>query len=519
MAKHSKQNAEQTGQAARPVAYSYTRFSSAEQRQGDSYRRQTEAAQKYADEHGLDLDTTTRFDDAAVSAYKGKNSKSGKLREFMRLVEDGLIAEGSYLLVENLDRISRQAPWDALPVFQSILNEGIIIVTLQDRKVWSREVIRGNPMKIMESLFSMITAHDESEKKARRLRALWAQKRKLAKTVKLTARCPSWLRLSTDRTTFIVIPERAKIVRRVFKMTADGAGQNKIASTLNAENVPTFDGGALWYRSYIAKMLSNESVVGTLVPHVVSFDENGKRVRKPLDKVKNYYPRVISDDLWSRVRALAATASSQRGRHASQGKLSNLFAGLCRCGRCGSTMTLVTKNARDRYLICTRAKTKGGCRYTSLRYGDIEQQFLEGVDLWLDRDMDVGLEHPEAERLASLRSSIEASQDALRELAMGTSPAVRTTIPEIAASIQRLEKEEAELAEKVAQSVPLLVQKRLDEAYEALTQPSLDRTEANRRLRIVLNDVRFDFASGQAVMSWKHGATTSVMFRWPEEAH
>jgi DNA invertase Pin-like site-specific DNA recombinase len=38
------------------------------------------------------------------------------------------------LLIESFDRLSRMDPWDALPIFQEIVNAGITIVTLQDKK-------------------------------------------------------------------------------------------------------------------------------------------------------------------------------------------------------------------------------------------------------------------------------------------------------------------------------------------------------------------------------------------------
>ncbi len=92
----------------KPRAYSYLRFSTPEQRHGDSFRRQTDAAAKYAAKHGLMLDDSLRLADEGVSAFRGKNAATGKLSEFLEHVESGEVPKGSYLLVENLDRITRQ---------------------------------------------------------------------------------------------------------------------------------------------------------------------------------------------------------------------------------------------------------------------------------------------------------------------------------------------------------------------------------------------------------------------------
>src|SRR5687768_15174583 len=89
-----------------PKAYSHTRMSTPEQLKGDSKRRQEDRARRYAEEQGLEI--ADRFDDFGVSAFKGKNAELGALSEFTRLVDDGTIERGSYLLVESMDRLTRQ---------------------------------------------------------------------------------------------------------------------------------------------------------------------------------------------------------------------------------------------------------------------------------------------------------------------------------------------------------------------------------------------------------------------------
>src|SRR5262249_35200722 len=159
-----------TGTAADMAkAYSYLRFSTPEQLKGDSFRRQTEAARAYAEQHCLILDEELTFRHLGVSAFRGRNAAQGRLRDFRRAVEDGVIERGSYLLVESFDRISRMDPWEALPILQDIVNAGIVVVTLGDGRRWDRKGFRDNPVKIIESLLVMMRAHEESLTKARRL--------------------------------------------------------------------------------------------------------------------------------------------------------------------------------------------------------------------------------------------------------------------------------------------------------------------------------------------------------------
>jgi hypothetical protein len=91
-----------------PRAFSYMRFSTLEQGKGDSLNRQTMMAREWADKHGVPLDAELNLTDKGVSAYRGANAETGALGAFLDTVKAGAIPRGSWLLVESLDRISRQ---------------------------------------------------------------------------------------------------------------------------------------------------------------------------------------------------------------------------------------------------------------------------------------------------------------------------------------------------------------------------------------------------------------------------
>jgi DNA invertase Pin-like site-specific DNA recombinase len=155
-----------------PKAYSYLRFSTPEQMKGDSFRRQSTKAQEYAATHGLDLDDTLTFQDLGVSAFRGKNAEEGQLGVFLAAVHAGKVEPGSYLLVESLDRISRQAVLLALGTLSSILAQGITLVTLHDGKAYSQESMTAQPMDLMYALIGFMRANDESAHKSMRIKAV-----------------------------------------------------------------------------------------------------------------------------------------------------------------------------------------------------------------------------------------------------------------------------------------------------------------------------------------------------------
>src|SRR5258708_29355680 len=92
----------------KPRAFSYRRFSTPEQAKGHSLKRQIEAAEAWCAKQNVELDRELTFEDLAVSAFHGRNVEVGALGVFLRAVEDGRVPRGSYLLVESLDRVSRQ---------------------------------------------------------------------------------------------------------------------------------------------------------------------------------------------------------------------------------------------------------------------------------------------------------------------------------------------------------------------------------------------------------------------------
>ena len=124
------------------IAYSYTRFSTIEQSRGDSFRRQSEAAEKFCVDRGLVLDTTLKLHDAGISAFKGDNKIKGSFAGFISEIDAGNIPAGSYLIIESLDRLSRQDIDIALTFFMDILRKDIVIATLTDNKIYDKSSLK-----------------------------------------------------------------------------------------------------------------------------------------------------------------------------------------------------------------------------------------------------------------------------------------------------------------------------------------------------------------------------------------
>src|ERR1035437_68430 len=103
--------------------FSYLRFSSKPQELGASKARQLAMSEKWAAEKGLTIET--HYEDLGVSAFKGKHRTEGNLAGFLTAVKTGKIESGSTLLIESIDRLSREEVGKALRFFMDIIDAGI----------------------------------------------------------------------------------------------------------------------------------------------------------------------------------------------------------------------------------------------------------------------------------------------------------------------------------------------------------------------------------------------------------
>src|SRR5215831_10371704 len=187
---------------AAPLAYSYLRFSHPEQAKGDSLRRQTELRDAWLTRNGVRLDTSLTLEDKGVSGYTGEhrdNPDRHALAAFLALVKSGRIARGSYLIVENLDRLSREDIIPALSLLLDLIQSGIRVVQLLP--VEAVYDAKSNPMSLMMAIMELSRGHSESVMKSERVGRAWrdTKKRAAESGEPLTAQAPAWLRLTDGR--------------------------------------------------------------------------------------------------------------------------------------------------------------------------------------------------------------------------------------------------------------------------------------------------------------------------------
>lgn len=354
------------------LAFSYIRFSSKKQELSDSLRRQTEMSKKYAQLHNLTLSEQS-FEDLGVSAFKGLNSdvsKGGGLGLFLRAVDEGVIPNNCYLLVESLDRVSRATVDEALELFLSIIKRGITIVSLIDNQEFSQARIQQDRgIGLIISITSFIRAHEESAVKSARIAAAWTQKRKTKKI--LTSHCPAWLKVSEDKSEYLLIPEKVELVQKIFDYCIQGMGTILIARELNTQGVPLLSGKIkAWSPANVASTLGHHGVYGLYIPSKA----------KNVAPVEDQYPVIVSKERFDRAQELIATRSP--GRRTKDEEVGNLWGSISYCKECGSRFRFYSGSSKTsdiKYFCCQLSADSSQCSSKKFGYQPMEEQLLETV--------------------------------------------------------------------------------------------------------------------------------------------
>jgi len=329
---------------------------------------------------GYTLNTSIKMTDRGLSGFDGENLMRGKLGRFIELVKQGKVKPGSVLIVESLDRLTRQQVRTALKLFLDILDHDIEIVTLIEPYEWFKPDSL-NEVQLIIAIVILSRAYNESATKSVRLKKRWVKKRQqlFEEGVLITGRTPSWIIKKGN--TFELHREKSLTVARIVKMYLDGLGVVSIVRKLNEEEVPTLGIGKqkakMWGKSTVLKTLRNRSLIGEFQPHFGRKSQDQSQRKPAGDVIADYFPAVISEADFYRVQNRLASKKLVGRTGNGAGSVSNLFTGLLFDARDGSTMNIVDKGAKSggKQIVSSAAKNGRGS-YISFNYNAFETTML-----------------------------------------------------------------------------------------------------------------------------------------------
>ena len=157
----------------------------------------------------------------------------------------------------------------------------------------------------------------------------------------------------------VVVEEAAETVRLIFSAYVGGSGMKAIARTLNEQRrktpalmqaellnkrLPNTQDGILkkylWDATMVARILKDESYIGTLICHKSERNKINKTFRftDPEEQFRheNYLPMIVTREIWEQAQALL-TERKEKNVRAGTNRGILRYGGLLRCKDCGRT--------------------------------------------------------------------------------------------------------------------------------------------------------------------------------------
>lgn len=157
----------------------------------------------------------------------------------------------------------------------------------------------------------------------------------------------------------VVVEEAAETVRLIFSAYVGGSGMKAIARTLNEQRrktpalmqaellnkrLPNTQDGILkkylWDATMVARILRDESYIGTLICHKSERNKINKifRFTEPEEQFRheNYLPMIVTCEIWEQAQALLAERKEKNVRAGTNRGILR-YGGLLRCKDCGRT--------------------------------------------------------------------------------------------------------------------------------------------------------------------------------------
>lgn len=330
------------------TAVVYARYSSHSQGE-QSIEGQLAAAKAYADAKGY-----TIIHEYIDRAMTGRNDNRD---EFQQMLSDCSKKQFQVIIVWKVDRFGRNREEITFNKYHA-KKHGVRVEYVAENLPDSPESV------ILESVLEGMAEY-YSLQLSQNIRRGYRENAKKCKYA--GGLIPLGYRLTADKH-FEIDPDTAPLVRRIFKMYAEGQTVTEIITTLNSEGLYTSKGKP-YTKNSLHTILKNEKYIGV-------YDYKNGEIR-----VENGVPSIIDKDTFDKVQKLQQT--NRRAPAAKWSKADYILTDKLFCGICGSPMVGECGTSRTgkkyNYYLCTDHKRKKSCRKKAIRQDWIEPFVLEQV--------------------------------------------------------------------------------------------------------------------------------------------
>ena len=413
----------------------YCRLSQEDERSGESLsiENQKSILLQYAREHHF-TNPVFFVDDG----YSGTNFDRPGFQSMLAEMEAGRV---KICLSKDLSRLGRNSSLVGLYTSMTFPKYGVRYIAINDNFDSEDPNSINNDFAGIKNWFNEFYARDTS----RKIRAV--QKAKGEKGVPLTTNVPyGYVKDPNDPKHWIIDPEAAEVVKRIFDMCMEGRGPSQIANQLKADGVftPTAyqkrqgrntpnaepEDPCGWNSSTIVHILERREYTGCIVNFKTYTNSiwDKKQRDNPVENqaiFPNSHERIIDDDVFEKVQEIR----KQRHRKTKSGRTS-MFSGLLYCSDCGEKLFYgATNNYRPEgaFFDCSlHWKDKARCSTHYIRERVLQELVLQHIQMvtgyiyhheaYFRQVMQQKLHTESAKQIAANRKALERSEKRISEL-------------------------------------------------------------------------------------------------------
>ena len=307
----------------------YCRVSSTGQEDNHSLDTQEAACRAYAATHGLSVGSVAR------EVWSGADRHRPQLDALL----DRIIS-GDVVLAYDLDRLSRGGQIDTAVIIDRIESAGadIAFVTLDFEKSETGALLRN-----VRAFAAALEREKIVERTGRGKRARVASGKPFA-----SPRSPYGYTWNADKSGYVLDPDAAPIVRKIFDWALAGTPLRGIIRRLEAEGIPSPTGNARWAYPVIRDVLRRPVYTGDAAAYAA------RSIRRPgggyirrigtseeVVRLPGIAPAIVTHEEQAAVIARFAVNKAQASRNNRNPEAALLRAGFCFCGHCGRACTVV----------------------------------------------------------------------------------------------------------------------------------------------------------------------------------